>query len=161
MRSTAREQLARLLGGVGAGSFASRLTAPADDLVLEVKGVGPLRFPIPREQARLLLAKARPARYGRREQTLLDRRVRDRAPRSSGTGASVASRKNRFLSRTCEPQAASPFPGRGSHRGSRFSSTQNLALRSSTSLSSGAPQTTVDTGAIRERRTVHGRHFDL
>ncbi len=77
MRSTAREQLARLLGGVGAGSFASRLTAPAHDLVLEVKGVGPLRFPIPRKQARLLLAKARPARYGRREQTLLDRRVRN------------------------------------------------------------------------------------
>ncbi|MCC7060865.1 MAG: 2OG-Fe(II) oxygenase, partial [Burkholderiaceae bacterium] len=45
--------------------------------MLEVKGVGALRFPIPREQARLLLAKARPARYGRREQTLLDRRVRD------------------------------------------------------------------------------------
>ncbi|HEV8629187.1 MAG TPA: 2OG-Fe(II) oxygenase, partial [Thermoanaerobaculia bacterium] len=77
MSSTAREQIASLLGGVGAGSFASRRTAPADDLVLTVKGVGPLRFPIPREQARLLLAKAKPARYGRREDTLLDRRVRD------------------------------------------------------------------------------------
>jgi len=75
--STAREQIASLLGGVGAGSFASRRTAPADDLVLEVRGVGPLRFPIPREQARLLLAKAQPARYGRRDHTLLDRRVRD------------------------------------------------------------------------------------
>lgn len=77
MNPTAREHIAGLLSGVGAGSFASRRTAPADDLVLEVEGVGPLRFPIPREQARLLLAKARPARYGRREQTLLDRRVRD------------------------------------------------------------------------------------
>lgn len=77
MTSTAREKIATLLGGVGGGSFASRRTAPADDLVLAVKGVGPLRFPIPREQARLLLAKAQPARYGRREHTLLDRRVRD------------------------------------------------------------------------------------
>ena len=102
MRSTAREQLARLLGGVGAGSFASRLTAPADDLVLEVKGVGPLRFPIPREQARLLLAKARPARYGRREQTLLDRRVRD----TGEIPASQVKLDRRRWRRTLQPMLA-------------------------------------------------------
>ncbi|HWM92981.1 MAG TPA: 2OG-Fe(II) oxygenase [Thermoanaerobaculia bacterium] len=77
MTSTAREQIASLLAGIGAGSFASRRTAPADDLVLAVAGVGPLHFPIQRDQAQILLRKARPARYGRREQTLLDRRVRD------------------------------------------------------------------------------------
>src|ERR1700674_3356335 len=77
MTGTAREQIARLLGAIGTGSFTARRTAAADDLVLEVKGVGPLRFPIPREQAQQLLLSARPARYGRREQTVLDQRVRD------------------------------------------------------------------------------------
>jgi hypothetical protein len=76
--STAREQIARLLGDIGDGSFSARRTsATADDLVLAIKGVGPLRLPIPREQARLLLAKAQPARYGWREQTLLDLQVRN------------------------------------------------------------------------------------
>jgi hypothetical protein len=77
VRSTAREQIGSLLGEVGSGSFAARRTASANDLVLEIKGVGPLPFPIPREQARLLLAQAKPARYGQRERTLLDRSVRD------------------------------------------------------------------------------------
>ena len=77
MTGTAREQIAKLLGAIGTGSFTARRTAAADDLVLVVKGVGPLRFPIPREQAQQLLRSARPARYGRREQTVLDRRVRD------------------------------------------------------------------------------------
>ncbi len=99
MSSTAREQIASLLGAVGAGSFAARRTAGADDLVLAVGGVGPLRLPIPREQARALLAKARPARYGRREDTLLDRRVRD-------TGEIPASRvklDRRLWNRTLRP----------------------------------------------------------
>lgn len=77
MKSTASEQIAKLLAEIRAGSFASRRTAPADDLVLTVAGVGPIHFPIQRAQAQILLHKARPACYGRREQTLLDRRVRD------------------------------------------------------------------------------------
>jgi hypothetical protein len=77
MTLTARDQIARLLQGIGTGSFASRRTAPADDLVLAVTGIGPLHFPIRRDQAQNLLRKARPARYGRREETLLDPRVRD------------------------------------------------------------------------------------
>ncbi|HVT57989.1 MAG TPA: 2OG-Fe(II) oxygenase [Thermoanaerobaculia bacterium] len=77
MTATAREQIGKLLGDVGSGSFTARRPAAAGDLVLAVKGVGPLRLPIPREQAQQLLRSARPARYGRREQTLLDRRVRD------------------------------------------------------------------------------------
>lgn len=44
-----------------------------------------------------------------------ERRAR-RTRRSSGTGASVASRKKRSESRTWEPQTASAFPGRGSTR---------------------------------------------
>lgn len=77
MTLTPREEIARLLSAAGGGSFTARRTAPADDLGLTVKGVGPLRFPIPRQQAQQLLAKARPARYGRRDRTLLDRQVRD------------------------------------------------------------------------------------
>jgi hypothetical protein len=39
--------------------------------------VGTLQLPVSQAQARKLCAVARPARYGRGEQTLLDRRVRD------------------------------------------------------------------------------------
>jgi len=100
--STAREQIASLLGSVGAGSFAFRRTAQADDLVLEVRGVGPLPFPIPREQARLLLAKAQPARYGRRDQTMLDRRVRD----AGEIPASQVKLDRRRWRRTLQPMLA-------------------------------------------------------
>jgi hypothetical protein len=74
----ARERLAALLGELGApGSFSVRKAAPADDLNIEVRGVGVLRFPVTEEQARALCEIGRPARYGQGEQTLLDRRVRD------------------------------------------------------------------------------------
>lgn len=59
------------------GQFVARRTATPDDLVMEVKGCGPLRFPISRAQAKQLCAIARSARYGQGERTLLDRRVRD------------------------------------------------------------------------------------
>jgi hypothetical protein len=75
---SAREQVATLLGRVTAGgSFAARRTAPADTLPIEVKGLGQLRFPVPPAQARQLCALARPARYGKGTQTLLDLGVRD------------------------------------------------------------------------------------
>jgi hypothetical protein len=61
----------------GAGAFAAQRTAPASDLRLEVKGFGPLRFPISPAAAKRLCGVARPARYGLGEKTLLDRRVRD------------------------------------------------------------------------------------
>ena len=73
-----REQVARILGSIsGAGSFSARRAVPADDLHIEVRGVGRLQFPVPDAQARLLRAIARPASYGQGEQTLLDPRVRD------------------------------------------------------------------------------------
>jgi hypothetical protein len=71
-------RIAELLREVGApGSFAARRTAAADDLHLEVTGVGRLRFPISRTQAQRLCRVARPARHGKGAQTLLDRQVRD------------------------------------------------------------------------------------
>lgn len=59
------------------GSFATRRTASADDLHLEVKGVGGISFPISTTMARRLCATARPARYGLKDQTRLDPRVRN------------------------------------------------------------------------------------
>jgi hypothetical protein len=73
-----RQGLAALLGELEApGSFSARQVAPPEDLQIEVRGVGQLRFPVPDEQARALCEIGRPARYGRGELTLLDRRVRD------------------------------------------------------------------------------------
>ncbi len=76
--AAARDRLALLLGAVNApGSFSAKRTAAADGLHLDVRGVGPLQFPVPKEQLRQLAHFARPARYGLGELTLLDRRVRD------------------------------------------------------------------------------------
>ncbi len=72
------ERIGEILGEVGSpGCFTARRTASADDLYLEVQELGPLRFPISRTQATQLCRLARPARYGKGEKTLLDRRVRD------------------------------------------------------------------------------------
>jgi len=75
---SARDRLAAILAEVKApGSFSARRTAPVDDLHIEVRGVGPLVFPVADRQARALCRFGRPARYGRGEQTLLDAGVRD------------------------------------------------------------------------------------
>jgi hypothetical protein len=78
MTTAPRDAITRLLTGVRApGTFAAQRTAAADDLHLEVKGLGRIRFPISRAQALRLREVGRPARYGRGEKTLLDTRVRD------------------------------------------------------------------------------------
>lgn len=78
MTAATLERIAELLGEVGTrGTFTARRTAGSDDLHLEVKGVGPLRFPVSRASAQRLCRIARPARYGQGEETLLDKRVRD------------------------------------------------------------------------------------
>ena len=72
------ERIGEILGAVGSpGCFTARRTAAADDLQLEVQELGQLRLPVSRAQAERLCQLARPARYGRGEKTLLDRRVRD------------------------------------------------------------------------------------
>jgi 2OG-Fe(II) oxygenase superfamily len=78
MVKTARERLARLLGGSeSAGSFSAQLLAPAHLLQLEVSGVGPVSLPVRAPLAQKLIAVARPAMFGRGEQTLTDTNVRD------------------------------------------------------------------------------------
>ncbi|MFF3878159.1 2OG-Fe(II) oxygenase [Streptomyces sp. NPDC001978] len=78
MAKTARERLAELLGGSApTGSFSAQLSAPADLLHLVVSGVGPVRLPLRAPLAKKLIAVARPAKFGRGEETLADAGVRD------------------------------------------------------------------------------------
>lgn len=78
MTTTTLAHIADLLREVGArDAFTARRTAPVDDLALEVVGEGRIRFPVSKAQAGRLCRLARPARYGKGEETLLDRRVRD------------------------------------------------------------------------------------
>jgi 2OG-Fe(II) oxygenase superfamily len=78
MAKTARERLARLLDeSPTTGAFSARLLAPAHFLHLEVTGVGRVSFPVRAPQARKLIAVARPAKFGRGEETLTDTSVRD------------------------------------------------------------------------------------
>ncbi|MGE5289775.1 MAG: 2OG-Fe(II) oxygenase, partial [Micromonosporaceae bacterium] len=78
MAKTARERLARLLDdSEPAGSFSAQLLAPAHFLQLEVTGVGPVSLPVRALQAKKLIAVARPAMFGRGEETLTDTSVRD------------------------------------------------------------------------------------
>jgi hypothetical protein len=76
--TTARDRLAGRLDEVtSVGSFSARRTSKADDLLLEVRGVGPIDVPVSEEQAQRMCGLARPARFGRGAQTLLDPGVRD------------------------------------------------------------------------------------
>ncbi|MCU4183391.1 2OG-Fe(II) oxygenase [Acidiferrimicrobium sp. IK] len=78
MVDPARDRLAGLLAGITAsGAFSAARTAPARDLHLEVRGIGPIGLPVTQAQARELCLISRPARYGRGEQTLVDRSIRD------------------------------------------------------------------------------------
>ena len=85
MRLSPRHRLAESLGEVTSdGSFSVRRTAPVDDLAIRIRGVGELTLPVAAAQAKEMRLIARPAKYGRGEETLLDRRVRDtwEVPRS-------------------------------------------------------------------------------
>ncbi|MEX0893487.1 MAG: 2OG-Fe(II) oxygenase, partial [Gemmatimonadota bacterium] len=66
-----------LTDSAGGADFAASLTLPPEALHVEVEGVGPLALPITAKHARDLVAVARPARYGKGEETLLDPAVRD------------------------------------------------------------------------------------
>ena len=72
------DRIAQVLASTGAlGTFATRRTASANELRLDVVGVGPIPLPLSPANARRLCGIAHPARYGLRDQTLLDRNVRD------------------------------------------------------------------------------------
>jgi hypothetical protein len=78
MATAAGDRLADVLGGEAASAASSmRLKAGKDDLRLDVEGVGRVQFPVPSAQARQLIQLGRPAQFGRGEETLTDREVRD------------------------------------------------------------------------------------
>jgi len=77
MATAARDRLARTLRGDAKTAFSVELTARADDLLLEVEGFGAVKFPVTPAKARKLLSLGHPARFGRGEETLTDRDVRD------------------------------------------------------------------------------------
>jgi 2OG-Fe(II) oxygenase superfamily len=78
MPITPRERLARVLDGSQApGAFSAQLSVPARDVRLTVAGAGPISFPVRAPQVKRMIAAARPARFGRGEQTLMDVSVRD------------------------------------------------------------------------------------
>jgi hypothetical protein len=67
-----------VLGRIGrSGAFAVKLDAKAEDLRLEVTGVGRVAFPISKTSAAALCRVAKPARHGFKDQTVLDTAVRD------------------------------------------------------------------------------------
>src|SRR5260370_40928383 len=77
MPITPREQLARVLDGSQApGAFSAQLSVPVREVRLTVAGAGPIGFPVKAPQAKRMIACARPARFGRGEQTLADLSVR-------------------------------------------------------------------------------------
>lgn len=57
-------------------SFFGKCSIPTTDFRLSVQGVGPLKFPISTATAKKLIRCAKPAKFGWREQTLLDKTVR-------------------------------------------------------------------------------------
>src|SRR6266542_3937840 len=78
MGRTARERLATLLDDAQEpGAFSAQILAPADALQVEVDGVGVVHPPVRAPLAKKLIAVARPAMFGRGEQTLTDASVRD------------------------------------------------------------------------------------
>src|SRR3954451_4570493 len=87
MATTARERLARLLrDSEQAVSFSAQLLVPPHVLQLEVSGIGPVSLPVRAPLAKKLIATARPAMFGRGEETLTDTSVRDTWELTPGPG---------------------------------------------------------------------------
>ena len=92
MGSSVGEDLSAQLRSVhGGGSFATRRTAPIGDLAIQVTDVGELSLPVTAAQARQLRLVARPAKYGRGEQTNPSTRQSVTPGRSRGRGCGSTS----------------------------------------------------------------------
>jgi hypothetical protein len=72
------DDVTQAIAAIGEPSeFALALACPARDLVVSVKGVGRIRFPVSPRQARLVIAAGRLAWFGLGAKTLKDTRVRN------------------------------------------------------------------------------------
>ena len=58
-------------------AFCTKITVPYIGLLLNVEPLGALEFPISARTAKNLIVEAEPAKFGKQDQTILDRRVRD------------------------------------------------------------------------------------
>jgi hypothetical protein len=75
---TGLSRIARRLAAIDVpGTFAASTTRSSAGLRIGVREVGPLAWPLRRSDVQRLIAIARPARYGLRDKTRLDPRVRD------------------------------------------------------------------------------------
>jgi hypothetical protein len=73
-----RREIAELLQTIGSpGSFAVQRSAPAEALRIDVEGVGALDLPLAPRTVSRLRDVAKPSRYGLRERTVFDTKVRD------------------------------------------------------------------------------------
>jgi hypothetical protein len=78
MPITPRERLARALDGSQApAAFSAQLSLPPRNVQLTVADVGPISLPLKAPQAKRMIKSARPAAFGRGEETLTDLSVRD------------------------------------------------------------------------------------
>lgn len=78
MKATARDRLVHVLAGdAPAHADVAMLTLPSDALAVHVADVGPVTLPIRAAQAKRLIKVARPAMFGRGEETLSDTTIRD------------------------------------------------------------------------------------
>ena len=78
MPKPARDRLARLLAGTQpTRADSAMLRLPGDVLAVEITDLGSIRTPIRAAEARRLIGAARPAHFGRGEETLSDASVRD------------------------------------------------------------------------------------
>ncbi len=58
-------------------AFCSKIVTPLDDLQIQIKDVGDLRLPLKPRLIKSLIKQSKPAKYGLKEKTLLDKSVRD------------------------------------------------------------------------------------
>jgi len=61
----------------GTSDFCSKIATALDDLHIQVKDVGDLRLPLKPRIIKSLIKQSKPAKYGLKEKTLLDKTVRD------------------------------------------------------------------------------------
>ena len=59
------------------GDFCTQLTVPIDDLQIQLVGGEPVTLPLTQMKAKALIKQAKPAKFGWKEQTLRDKKVRD------------------------------------------------------------------------------------
>jgi hypothetical protein len=77
MASTARDRPGKSLRGDSEPAPSTERTVRIDALTLDVEGFGRAKFPVTPAKARKLITLGKPARFGRREDTLTDPEVRD------------------------------------------------------------------------------------